>query len=99
MSFASPAYLIALVAVPVAVALYVRAERRARRRREQIVSAPLLASVLPNRPRWRRHAPVAAYAAAATALLVALARPQATVAVPVEQATVVVATDRSGSML
>jgi Ca-activated chloride channel family protein len=39
------------------------------------------------------------YGVAATALLVALARPQTTVAVPVEQATVVLATDVSGSML
>ena len=34
-----------------------------------------------------------------TGLIVALARPQVTVAVPVEQATVVITTDRSGSML
>jgi Ca-activated chloride channel family protein len=99
MSFASPLFLIALIAVPVGLFLYVRSERAARRRREAIVSKPLMSAVVPRRPRWRRHAPVAVYGVAATALIVALARPQATVAVPVEQATVVVATDRSGSML
>jgi Ca-activated chloride channel family protein len=42
--------------------------------------------------------PIALYALALTALLVALARPQTTVAVPVEQASIVLVTDVSGSM-
>jgi Ca-activated chloride channel family protein len=42
---------------------------------------------------------VVGYGAALGALVVALARPQVSVAVPVEQATVIVVTDRSGSML
>ena len=99
MSFASPLFLVALVAIPVLLAVYVRAERRRRARRDAVVAPALLASVAPRSPRWRRHLPVAGYGVAATAMVVALARPQATVAVPVEQATVVVATDRSGSML
>lgn len=99
MSFAAPAFLLALVAIPVLVLLYVRSERRRRARRDALVSPALLPAVVPNAPRWRRHLPVAGYALAATGLVVGMARPQATVAVPVEQATVVVATDRSGSML
>ena len=57
-----------------------------------------MASVAPWRPGWRRHAPLALFALALTALLTALARPERSVAVPVEQASVVLATDHSGSM-
>jgi Ca-activated chloride channel family protein len=99
MSFAAPAFLLAaLLAIPAAW-LYVRCERRARRGRAAFAAAPVLPSVAPRRPGWRRHAAVAGYGLAALLLVVALAKPQATVAVPVEQATVVVVTDRSGSML
>src|SRR5690349_1192410 len=100
MTFETP-WMLALpvLAVPPALALYVLSERRAARRRAAFAADPVLASVLPRRARWRRHAPVALHGFALTALLVALARPQATVQKPVEQATVVVATDRSGSML
>jgi Ca-activated chloride channel family protein len=53
---------------------------------------------VPRRPGWRAHAPIAVYGLALVTLLVGLARPQTTVAVPVEQATVMLATDVSGSM-
>jgi Ca-activated chloride channel family protein len=56
------------------------------------------ASALPRTPGWRRHAPVGLYGLALAALAVALARPEATIAVPAEQATIVLAIDRSGSM-
>ncbi len=99
MSFAAPLVLLALLALPLGAALYLSAERRARRAREAFVAGHLVAAVAPRRPRWRRHLPAALLAVAAAGLVVALARPQATVAVPVEQASVVVATDRSGSRL
>jgi Ca-activated chloride channel family protein len=54
--------------------------------------------VLPRRLGRRRHVPVAFHAIAAAALLLALARPHATMAVAAQRATVVVLTDRSGSM-
>jgi Ca-activated chloride channel family protein len=99
MSFAAPVFLLAaLLALP-AGWLYVRSERRARRGRTAFAAAPVMPSVAPRRPGWRRHTAIAVYAVAALLLVVALAKPQATVAVPVEQAMVVVATDRSGSML
>jgi Ca-activated chloride channel homolog len=99
MTFETPLVLVALVLVPAAAVLYAIRERRARRGRAQLVPEPLLPSVLPRRERWRRHAPVVLVLGAAAGLVVALARPQTSEAVPVEQATVVVATDRSGSML
>jgi Ca-activated chloride channel family protein len=98
-SFGAPLMLLALAALPLLVLLYVRAERAGRRARSGYVAAELLPSLTPRRPGWRRHAPLVAYALALAALVVALARPETTRAVAVEQATVVVATDRSGSML
>src|SRR3954447_6373389 len=98
MSSPAPAFLAALLLLPVAVALYVRAERRRARRAGAVVAPQLLPAVLPRRPGARRHVPVAFYALAVAALLLALARPHATLAKDTEQATVMVLTDRSGSM-
>ena len=99
MSFAAPTFLLAALVLVPAAWLYLHSERRVRRSRTAFAAAPLLASVAPRRPGWRRHAAIGGYGLAALLLAIALAKPQATVAVPVEQATVVVVTDRSGSML
>jgi Ca-activated chloride channel family protein len=93
-SFASPTFLIGLALIPVALWIYVRSERRP----QTFAPAKLLPSVAPRRAGWRRHAAIVGYGAAMAALLVALAKPQATVAVPTEQARVMIVTDRSGSM-
>jgi Ca-activated chloride channel family protein len=98
MTFASPLLLAGLALVPLLLALYVVRERRTRRAARGVVAAPLRAAVLPRRAGWRRHVPVVGGLGAAALLLTALARPQTTVAVPVEQARIVIATDRSGSM-
>ncbi|MCX6385753.1 MAG: VWA domain-containing protein [Solirubrobacterales bacterium] len=98
MSFQQPALLLGLLLIPLAALLYARAEVRGRRGREAFSQAALLPSVAPKRPGWRRHVPVVFYGLALAALIVALARPQATLAVGVEQATVMLVTDDSGSM-
>jgi Ca-activated chloride channel family protein len=97
-SFQAPLFLCALALVPAAAALYVLADRRRRARSAAFASASLLPSVAPLRPGFRRHLPLLLYGAALAAVAVALARPEATVAVPEERATVVLATDISGSM-
>ena len=56
------------------------------------------ASVVRWAPGWRRHLPIALFIAAIAVLIVAVARPQATVAVPVERANVLLVTDESSSM-
>ena len=99
MSFAAPLFLIGLAAIPFVAWLYARHERRTATARSAFAMPAVLPSVAPRRAGWRRHAPVALYAIALAGLIVALARPQASVAVPVEQATVMLVTDRSGSML
>ena len=98
MSFQAPAFLLALALVPLAAIAYGVAQRRRRAAVDAFVSPAVRASALPRTPGWRRHAPIVLYGAALAALAIALARPEATVAVPTEQATVVLAIDRSGSM-
>lgn len=98
MTFASPLLLAGLALVPLLLALYAVRERRARRAARAVVAAPLRAAVVPRRAGWRRHVPIVGGLGAVALLLTVLARPQTTVAVPVEQARIVIATDRSGSM-
>lgn len=98
MSFGAPLMLLGLLVVVAGAALYVFSQRTRGTGREAFASAALVPAVAPSSPGFRRHLPPVLYAIAATALVVALAKPQATVAVPIEQATVVLATDHSRSM-
>jgi Ca-activated chloride channel family protein len=98
-SFASPVYLAALALVPLALAAHVIARRRARRYAVRFPAVSTLAPLLPRVSAWRRRLPLALFLAALAALGLALARPHATVAVPREQATIVLVTDVSRSML
>ena len=92
MSFRSPLILLALLALPVLVAFYRRAQLRRRVEAAAFATAALEPSVAPRRPGWRRHVPMAAALLALAALVVAAAKPQRTVAVPVEHASVMLAT-------
>ena len=100
LSFASPSLLLSLLAIPAIVGIYALAQRRRRRYVVRFTAVPVLAGVLAagGTSRWRRHVPAALLLAALAALLVALAKPQTTVAVPVEKASVMLVTDASGSM-
>jgi Ca-activated chloride channel family protein len=98
MSFGQPIFLLALLLVPVALFAYLRHERRRRVAAAAFASPALQASVAPHTPGWRRHVPLVAYGLASAVLIVALAKPQATVAVPVEHASIMLTTDYSGSM-
>ncbi len=99
MSFQAPLFLLALALLPLAGWAYVRRERSAPYGRAAFAPAALLPSVAPDRPGWRLHAPAVGYALALALLIVAVSRPQATLATGVEQTMVIVLTDRSGSML
>jgi Ca-activated chloride channel homolog len=93
-SFERPLLLIGLLAIPLAIWWYVRASRR----RNSFASPALVASVAPQRPGGRRHWPMALYALGLAALILAVAKPQRAVSVPVDRASVLLVTDRSGSM-
>ncbi len=99
MSFVDPLLLVlGLLVVAACAVLYVLSQRRRGARQEAFASPAFLPAVAPRRPRWRRHVPIALYAAAAVALAVAVAKPEKTVAVPVEQASIMLVTDHSRSM-
>jgi Ca-activated chloride channel family protein len=93
-----PGLLWALLLVPVALAAYLLAQRRRSRYTVRFTNLDLLANVVAGTPGWRRHVPPAFYLLALAVLLVSLARPQALMLVPKEQATVVLVMDVSGSM-
>jgi Ca-activated chloride channel family protein len=97
-SFASPFFLPALLLVPLAVLAYRLAGRRRRRYAVRFTALETLASVAAALPQRRRHVPAALAALAAAALVLAIARPQVSVAVPVERASIMLVTDVSGSM-
>ena len=99
MSFASPLFLAALLLVPLALGAQLLARRRTRRYAVRFPGVATLAPLLPRVPSWRRQAPLALFLAALAAFALALARPHATVAVPREQASIVLVTDVSRSML
>jgi Ca-activated chloride channel family protein len=98
MSFAWPAFLWGLLLVPAAGVLYLLAQRRRKRHAVRFTNLELLANLMPRAPGWRRHLPPVLLLMALSALLLGLARPQATVLVPREEANVVLVIDVSGSM-
>jgi Ca-activated chloride channel homolog len=98
MTFASPLLLLALLLVPLALVAYLLVQRRRSRYAVRFTNVDLLANIVPKSPRWRRHVPPALYLVAIATLGIALARPSMTVAVPRDEATVVLAMDVSGSM-
>ncbi|HEY6759884.1 MAG TPA: VWA domain-containing protein [Baekduia sp.] len=99
MSFGAPFVLLALLAVPALAVGYVGLQRDRGRAAAAFAAPRMAASVAPRRPRWRRHVPLAVFLLAVAALVVAAAKPQKSVAVPVEHAQIMLLTDVSGSML
>ncbi len=98
MSFDHPFWLIALVAVPLLVAVYLLRERRRPRFAARWGSPALLPNLVDRAPGLRRHLPVAVLLVALAALVVGVARPRATISVSREDATVLLAIDVSRSM-
>jgi len=98
MTFAWPIALLGLALVPLALAAYLLVQRRRARYAMRFTNLDLLANVVDATPRWRRHLPPALFLLALTALVVAVARPQAVVKTPEDRAAVVLAMDVSTSM-
>jgi len=98
MTFLDPLALLALAAIPLLIWWYAGQQRHRARAASAFVSPRLSASVAPRRPRWRRHAPMLVFAVALAVLIVAAARPQRVIAVPVDTASIMLANDTSGSM-
>jgi Ca-activated chloride channel family protein len=98
MTFREPAVLLGLALMPLAAAAYYVMQRRRRADAARFGNPALLGGLATARPGWRRHLPPALLLLSLAALVLALARPQRTVAAPQRQATVVMVTDVSGSM-
>jgi Ca-activated chloride channel family protein len=98
MSFREPILLAGLLLVPIAMLAYASLQRKRRREAAVFANPALVGNLVTARPGWRRHVPPLLLALALAALIVALARPQRTVAAPQRAATVMMVTDISGSM-
>ncbi|MGZ4540069.1 MAG: VWA domain-containing protein [Blastococcus sp.] len=98
MTFQSPLWLFALLAVAALVGLYVLLQLRRKAYAARFTNVALLGSIVPRRPGWRRHLAFGVVALGMSALVVSLAVPSAQVRVPRERATVMMALDVSLSM-
>ncbi|HEX6391594.1 MAG TPA: VWA domain-containing protein [Solirubrobacteraceae bacterium] len=97
MSFASPVWLLTLLVIPLLAALTYASRARARKTAIRFPAAATLAAAAGGRD-YTRFAAGGLAALALAAMALALARPRQTVRVPVEQASIVLVTDHSGSM-
>jgi Ca-activated chloride channel family protein len=98
-SFASPVAFLALLAVPLLAAAYVFRLRRPRRDVIRFPAAGTLATVTGGSgSRWLRHVPALLLALSLLALTTALAKPEKTVSVADQRASVMLVIDGSGSM-
>jgi Ca-activated chloride channel family protein len=98
MSFQWPLVLPLLALIPAAAAGYVVLERRRAQYAVRYTNLEVLASVVDEGRAWRRWVPPALFFLALAAALLALARPQVTVAAHREGANVILTVDSSGSM-
>jgi Ca-activated chloride channel family protein len=88
MSFASPELLLGLLLVPIALIGYLFVQRRRSRYAVRFTNVDLLSNLVPRSPGWRRHLPP----------VLGLARPSMVLAVPREEATIMLTMDVSRSM-
>jgi Ca-activated chloride channel homolog len=98
MTFQSPLWLFALLAVVALVALYVVLQLRRKAYAARFTNVALLGTLVPKRPGWRRHLAFGVVALGLAALTISLAVPSTEVRVPRERATIVMAVDVSLSM-
>ncbi|WP_229076615.1 VWA domain-containing protein [Actinoplanes sp. DH11] len=98
MSLSWPWALLALLVVPLLLAVRWWLNRRRKRSAITVSSVALIRAAVPGRTAWRRRIPVYLFLAGLLALAGAVARPQASVAVPANNTTILLAIDVSGSM-
>ncbi len=98
MKFIWPQWLWLAAILPVLIALYVWMLRRRQKRALRYASLAIVNEALGKASRLRRHIPPALMLLSLGALIVATARPTATVTLPSEHETIILAMDVSGSM-
>ena len=98
MTFQWPTLLWSLLLLPLLVLLYVWLLRRRRKQTVRLANLAIAKAALGKGPGWRHHVPPALLLMALAVLLVATARPTATITLPLSQRTIILAMDVSGSM-
>jgi Ca-activated chloride channel homolog len=98
MSLTWPWALTALLAFPLLLGFRWWTRRRRRREAVRLPSVAWIRAALPGRSRWRRRLPLWLFAAGLVVLATGAARPQASVPVPLNSTTIMLAIDSSGSM-
>lgn len=97
MTFGHPLLLLSLLAIPLAMGIYLLAERRRMRYAITFTNLEVLASVAGGRS-WRRYVPPVLFLLALGSLCIAVARPHRSTLIPSDRATVILVVDISGSM-
>ncbi|GIM94621.1 VWA domain-containing protein [Paractinoplanes toevensis] len=98
MSLSWPWALLALLTVPLLLAVRWWMNRRRKRSAVVVSSVALIRAAVPGRSSWRRRVPVWLFLGGLIVLAGGLARPQATVSVPSNNTSILLAIDVSGSM-
>jgi Ca-activated chloride channel family protein len=98
MTFSWPWALLSLLIMPIVAAVVWLLRRRRRRDAVRVTSIALVRAALPPRTRWSRLIPTLLLLLGFATLGVGAARPQATVLVPSNSTTIMLAMDTSGSM-
>ncbi len=98
MSFDWPLVLTALAALPILVAVYLDRDKRRVASQARFGNPDLLPNVVDRAPGRMRYLPPLVLLVALVFMIVGVARPHATVSVPREEATIVLAMDVSRSM-
>ncbi len=98
MSFIWQDMLWLLILIPVIIAAYVLMQRRRQKYALRYASLSLIKDAMGKGPQIRRHIPPIIFIAGLTILLVSIARPAASLTLPSQQGTVILAIDVSGSM-
>jgi Ca-activated chloride channel homolog len=98
MTLQNPIFLLALLLIPIGILAARLAKARRRKFAIRLPTAGTLATIIPRESTLSRVVPAGLLAGAVAALTFALAKPQVTVNVPVERASVMLVTDASGSM-
>ncbi|MBL0919755.1 MAG: VWA domain-containing protein [Hydrogenophaga sp.] len=98
MTFLWPQFLWLLLALPLLVLLYWWLLRRRKQTALRYANLSIVREAMSRGPGWRRHVPPVLMLLAFAAMLLASARPMASITLPSTQQTIILAMDVSGSM-